>query len=139
MPKIAETVQEDSSFSTLLQALQTAGLVDALNGEGPLTVFAPTNDAFAEVDSEVLQRLLADKDRLTKVLTYHVAEGKYTADDLEGTSRLTTLAGEDLVIHVEGDTVRVDEATVIQVDIEADNGVIHAIDQVILPERFLYA
>ena len=138
MPKIAEVVQQDSSFSTLLGALQAADLVDALNGEGPLTVFAPTDDAFAAVDNEVLQKLLADKDRLTKVLTYHVAQGKYTADDLEGTSRLTTLEGDDLVVHVEGDTVRVDEATVIQADIAADNGVIHAIDQVILPERLLY-
>ena len=138
MPKIAEVVQQDSSFSTLLEALQAADLVDALNGEGPLTVFAPTDDAFAAVDNEVLQKLLADKDRLTKVLTYHVAQGKYTADDLEGTSRLTTLEGDDLVVHVEGDTVRVDEATVVQADIAADNGVIHAIDQVILPERLLY-
>ena len=138
MPKIAEVVQQDSSFSTLLGALQAADLVDALNGEGPLTVFAPTDDAFAAVDNEVLQKLLADKDRLTKVLTYHVAQGKYTADDLEGTSRLTTLEGSDLVVHVEGDTVRVDEATVIQADIAADNGVVHAIDQVILPERLLY-
>ena len=138
MPKIAEVVQQNSSFSTLLGALQAADLVDALNGEGPLTVFAPTDDAFAAVDNEVLQKLLADKDRLTKVLTYHVAQGKYTADDLEGTSRLTTLEGDDLVVHVEGDTVRVDEATVIQADIAADNGVVHAIDQVILPERLLY-
>ena len=138
MPKIAEVVQQDSSFSTLLGALQAADLVDALNGEGPLTVFAPTDDAFAAVDNEVLQKLLADKERLTKVLTYHVAQGRYTADDLEGTSRLTTLEGDDLVVHVEGDTVRVDEATVIQADIAADNGVVHAIDQVILPERLLY-
>ena len=138
MPKIAEVVQKNGSFSTLLGALQAANLVDALNGEGPLTVFAPTDDAFAAVDNEVLQKLLADKERLTKALTYHVAQGKYTTDDLEGTSRLTTLEGDDLVVHVEGDTVRVDEATVIQADIAADNGVIHAIDQVILPERLLY-
>ena len=138
MPKIAEVVQENPSFSTLLRALQAAELTGALNGEGPLTVFAPTNDAFAAIDDEVLQKLLADKDRLTKVLTYHVAQGKYTAADLEGTSRLTTLEGGDLEVHVEGESVRVDEATVTQADVAADNGVVHAVDQVILPERFLY-
>ena len=137
MPTIIEVAQNDSSFSTLVQALQSAGLVDALNGEGPLTLVAPTDEAFSALDDDVLQRLLGDKDKLTKVLTYHVAQGRYTSADLEGTSRLTTLEGDDLVIDA-SNGIRVDEATVTSADIEADNGVIHALDQVILPERFLY-
>ena len=138
MATLIEITQGDSRFSTLIQAVQAAGLEDALNSEGPLTVFAPIDDAFAAVDSEVLQTLLADKAQLVKVLSYHVAPGRYTASDLEGTSQLTTLEGNDLVVHA-SEGIRIDEATVIQADIEADNGVIHAIDQVILPEKLLYS
>lgn len=138
MATLIEITQGDSRFSTLIQAVQAAGLEDALNSEGPLTVFAPIDDAFAAVDSEVLQTLLADKAQLVKVLSYHVAPGRYTASDLEGTSQLTTLEGNDLVVHA-SEGIRIDEATVIQADIEADNGVIHAVDQVILPEKFLYS
>jgi uncharacterized surface protein with fasciclin (FAS1) repeats len=137
MPKLIEVAQSAGHFQTLIQAVQTAGLTDALNGDGPFTVFAPNDAAFAQIPKETLAALLADKDKLTKVLTYHVLAGKYTADDVMGSSRITTLEGGDLSVDA-SDGVKVDEAHVTQADIMADNGVIHEIDQVILPERLLY-
>jgi uncharacterized surface protein with fasciclin (FAS1) repeats len=127
----------NGSFSTLLKALQATDLVEALDGAGPFTVFALTDEAFADIGNDMLQTLLKDKDKLTEVLKYHVAQGRYTATDLEGTTRLTTLKGDDLAVDA-SNGIRVDEATVRKADIEADNGIIHVIDQVILPERFLY-
>ncbi len=137
MPKLIEVARRAGHFKTLIQAVQAAGLTDALEGAGPLTLFAPTDAAFAKVPKETLEGLLADKEKLSKVLTYHVAAGKYTANDVMGTSRITTLEGGDLTIDA-SDGVKVDEAHVTQADIVADNGVIHEIDQVILPERLLY-
>lgn len=136
MANIVEVAQNSGNFTTLVRAVQAADLVDALSGKGPLTVFAPTDDAFAKLDQDVLDKLLNDKAKLTKVLTYHVADGRYTATDLRDLSRLTTLEGSDLQVNND-DGVRVDEATVTQADIEADNGLIHAVDQVILPESVL--
>jgi uncharacterized surface protein with fasciclin (FAS1) repeats len=137
MSNIISVAQKNGSFSTLLKALEDTDLVNALNGEGPFTVFAPTDEAFAAIDENILKKLLGDKDKLTEVLKYHVAEGLYTSTDLEGTARLTTLEGDDLMVDA-SNGIRVDEATVRNADIEADNGIIHVIDQVILPERFLY-
>ena len=136
MATLIETAQSDGRFGTLVQALQAAELVDTLNGDGPLTVFAPTDDAFEQLDDEVLNTLMSDKDKLAKVLSYHVAQGRYTAADLEGSSRLTTLEGSDLQVSSETN-LRVDEATIVQTDVEADNGIIQVIDQVILPESIL--
>lgn len=136
MANLVDIAQSDGRFGTLVRALQAAELVDTLNGDGPFTVFAPTDDAFEQLDDEVLNTLLNDKDKLTRVLTYHVAQGRYTATDLEGLSRLTTLTGDDLQVSSETD-LRVDEATIVQPDIEADNGIIQVIDQVILPEGIL--
>ncbi len=137
MPKLIEVARKAGHFKTLIQAVQTAGLTDALEGDGPFTLFAPNDAAFAKISKDTLAALLADKDKLTKVLTYHVAVGKYEANDVMGTSRITTLEGGDLEIDA-SDGVKVDEAHVTQADIMADNGVIHEIDQVILPERLLY-
>ncbi len=136
MATIVEIAQSDGRFGTLVQALQAADLVDTLNGDGPFTVFAPTDDAFEQLDNDVLNTLMGDKDKLTKVLTYHVADDRYTARDLEGLSRLTTLTGDDLQVSSETN-LRVDEATIVQTDVEADNGIIQVIDQVILPEGIL--
>ncbi len=137
MPKLIEVARKAGHFKTLIQAVQAAGLTDALEGDGPFTLFAPNDAAFAKVPKDTLAALLADKDKLTKVLTYHVAAGKYEANDVMGTSRITTLEGGDLEIDA-SDGVKVDEAHVTQADLMADNGVIHEIDQVILPERLLY-
>ncbi|MEM6532703.1 MAG: fasciclin domain-containing protein [Myxococcota bacterium] len=119
-------------FATLVTAIKAAGLVDTLSGEGPFTVFAPTNDAFAKLPEGALDGLLADKDALTKVLTTHVVSGKVMAADVAGLTSANALSGQALAIDVTSG-VKVSTATVVKTDIEASNGVIHVIDTVILP------
>jgi transforming growth factor-beta-induced protein len=131
---IVGVAREAGSFSTLLAALDAAGLTTALEGEGPFTVFAPTDEAFAAIDPEVLDDLLADKELLTAVLTYHVAPGRLTSGDVAGFRFAPTLNGKFASVSFDGATVRLDDARVIATDIEAANGIIHVIDKVILPE-----
>ncbi len=131
---IVDTAVAAGSFNTLVQAVEAAGLVDTLKGEGPFTVFAPTDEAFAKVPEDTLNALLADQEALTSVLTYHVVAGKVMAADVVGLESAETVQGQSITITVDGDTVMVDEATVVQTDIETSNGVIHVIDSVILPE-----
>ena len=131
---IVQTAQDAGAFNTLLTALDAAGLTSALEGTGPFTVFAPTDAAFAAIDAEVLGDLIADTDRLARVLTYHVVPGRFTAADVAGLTSAPTLNGKDVSLSFDGSTVRVDGATVTSADIEASNGIIHVIDQVILPE-----
>ena len=131
---IVQTAQEAGSFSTLLTALDVAGLTSALEGTGPFTVFAPTDAAFAEIDPEVLNDILADTDLLTRVLTYHVVQGEFTSTDVAGLDSAPTLNGKDVGLSFDGTTVMVDGATVISPDIGASNGIIHVIDKVLLPE-----
>ncbi len=133
---IVDIALADENFSTLVTALTEAELVEALQGEGPFTVFAPTNDAFAALPEGALDELLADKDALTDVLLYHVAEGTALAADvleLDG-QKVETLLGQYLDIMIDGENVMVDEAMVTVTDIKASNGVIHVIDAVLLPE-----
>ena len=133
---IVDIALADENFSTLVTALTEAELVEALQGEGPFTVFAPTNDAFAALPEGALDELLADKDALTDVLLYHVAEGTAMAADvleLDG-QKVETLLGQYLDIMIDGENVMVDEAMVTVTDIKASNGVIHVIDAVLLPE-----
>jgi transforming growth factor-beta-induced protein len=131
---IVGVAQDAGSFSTLLTALDVAGLTPALEGEGPFTVFAPTDDAFASISPETLNDLLADTEKLAAVLTYHVVAGRFTASDVTGLSSAPTLNGKAVSISTDGGAVRVDGATVIATDIEASNGIIHVIDGVLLPE-----
>ena len=131
---IVSVAQDAGAFSTLLTALEVAGLTGALEGEGPFTVFAPTDDAFASIDPETLNSLLADNELLSAVLTYHVVPGRFTSGDVVNLSSAPTLNGKPLTISVDGGMVKVDNATVTATDIEASNGIIHVIDQVILPE-----
>jgi len=131
---IVQTAQDAGSFNTLLTALDVADLTSALEGAGPFTVFAPTDQAFAAIDPEVLSDLLADTELLTAVLTYHVVPGRFTAADVAGLSSAPTLNGKDVTLSFDGTTVSVDGATVIAADVEASNGIIHVIDDVILPE-----
>ena len=119
------------SFKTLVAAVQAAGLVDTLKGPGPLTVFAPTDAAFAKIPKAELDALLKDKAKLTAVLTYHVVAGKVMAADVKA-GKVKTVQGSALTVRTEGG-VKVDDANVVQTDILADNGVIHVIDTVILP------
>jgi uncharacterized surface protein with fasciclin (FAS1) repeats len=131
---IIMTAADAGSFSTLLTALDVASLTGALQGPGPFTVFAPTDAAFAAIDPDVLTDLLADTELLAAVLTYHVVPGLYTAADVAGLSSAPTLNGKAVALSFDGTTVMVDGATVVAADIEASNGIIHVIDQVILPE-----
>ncbi len=136
-PNIVQTAQQAEGFNTLVEALQAAGLVEALEGEGPFTVFAPTDSAFAALGS-TLDQLLEEgnRDQLRSVLQYHVVSGKAMASDVVGMESATTLAGPSVGIQVNDGTVTLqgrNEATVVQADIEASNGVIHVIDTVLLP------
>jgi uncharacterized surface protein with fasciclin (FAS1) repeats len=133
MPTIVDVAVQAGSFNTLVQAVQAAGLVETLSGEGPFTVFAPTDEAFAQIPQETLQAVLADKEKLTAILTYHVVPGKLMAADVVRSTQLQTVQGQSITVSTEGG-VRVDDANVIQTDIEADNGVIHVIDKVIMPK-----
>jgi uncharacterized surface protein with fasciclin (FAS1) repeats len=129
---IVDTAVAAGSFKTLATALQAAGLVETLKGEGPFTVFAPTDEAFAKIPESDLEALLADKTKLTKVLTYHVVPGKVTAADVVKLSSAKTVEGQSIKIDTSSG-VKVDGANVTQTDIMATHGVIHVIDAVILP------
>jgi uncharacterized surface protein with fasciclin (FAS1) repeats len=129
---IVDTAIANGSFDTLVAAVQAAGLVDTLKGEGPFTVFAPTDEAFAKIPQSDLDALLADPDRLRAVLTYHVVPGKVMAADLDGVQQAETVQGQSVTIETD-DGVTVDGARVVRADVETKNGVIHAIDSVILP------
>lgn len=108
-----------------------------MGGDGPFTLLAPTDEAFAALDPDLLDKLFADEERLNNLLRYHVLRGRYTASDLTGLDTVTTLNGSYLQLETD-DGVRLDEATVVQADLAADNGIIHALDQVIVPEKYLY-
>ncbi|NCV26390.1 MAG: fasciclin domain-containing protein [Betaproteobacteria bacterium] len=120
------------SFNTLVTAVKAAGLVDTLKGAGPFTVFAPTDEAFAKVPKETLDALLADKDKLTAVLTYHVVPGLVMSKDVSA-GKVKTVQGSELTITTDGG-VKVDDANVVKADIVTTNGVIHVIDAVVLPK-----
>ena len=128
---IVDTAVGAGNFKTLATALTAAGLIDTLKGKGPFTVFAPTDAAFAKVPKADLDALLADKAKLTKVLTYHVVPGKVMAKDVKA-GKVKTVQGGEITVATTGG-VTVDGAKVSATDIVADNGVIHVIDTVILP------
>ncbi|MCC1482412.1 fasciclin domain-containing protein [Roseibaca sp. Y0-43] len=130
---IVDIAVEDGRFTTLVAAVTAAGLAETLSGEGPFTVFAPTDDAFAALPEGTVEGLLEDIPTLTSILTYHVVPGAVMSGDLTDGMMPETVNGQTVEIGV-GDAVTVDGATVILADIEASNGVIHVIDQVILPE-----
>jgi uncharacterized surface protein with fasciclin (FAS1) repeats len=130
---IVETAIAGGSFNTLVTAIKAAGLVDTLKGKGPFTVFAPTDAAFAKIPKASLDALLADKTKLASVLTYHVVPGKVMAADVKS-GDVKTVQGSSIQVNAEGGAVKVDAASVIKADVEASNGVIHAIDTVIMPK-----
>ena len=121
-------------FNTLLQAAQTAGLAEALQGEGPFTVFAPTDEAFAKLPEGTVQGLLDNPEKLREVLLYHVVPGKVTAADVAQLDSAVTVEGQSVTISATDSGVRVNDANVIKVDVMASNGVIHVIDAVLLPQ-----
>lgn len=132
---IVETAIADGSFTTLVAAVQAAGLVEALQGEGPFTVFAPTDEAFANLPEGTLETLLQpeNRDTLIAILTYHVVPGSVKAAQVVELDSATTLQGGEVAVRVEGESVKINEATVVKTDIATSNGVIHVIDSVILP------
>ena len=130
---IVDTAVSAGSFTTLVTAVQKAGLVETLKGEGPFTVFAPNDQAFAKIPSDQLNALLADKEKLTAVLLYHVVPGKVMAADVAGLTSAKTVQGQEIRIDT-SDGVKVNDAKVIQTDIVASNGVIHVIDTVLMPK-----
>jgi len=130
---IVDTAVAAGSFKTLAKLLTDAGLVETLKGAGPFTVFAPTDEAFAKVPKATLDALAADKDKLRKVLTYHVVPGKVMAADVVKLTSAKTVQGQSIKITTAGG-VKVDNANVVKTDIACSNGVIHVIDAVILPQ-----
>ena len=125
---------EAGAFKTLLEAATAAGLVETLQGEGPFTVFAPTDEAFAALPAGTLEGLLKDPEALKQILLYHVVSGKVTADQVVGLTTADSVAGPAIKIAVkDGKVMLNDSATVVTTDVEASNGIIHVIDQVILP------
>lgn len=130
---IVDTAVGADQFSTLVKAIKTAELVDTLKGEGPFTVFAPTDEAFAKVPKEKLDALLKDKKALTGVLTYHVVPGKVMAADVVKLDAAKTAQGKSLTIVTKDGKVAINGANVTKTDIVCKNGVIHVIDSVLLP------
>ena len=133
---IVDTAVSAGSFNTLVAAVKAAGLVDTLKGDGPFTVFAPTDEAFKKLPAGTVEDLLKpeNKAKLQAVLTYHVVSGKVMASDVVKLTKATTEQGQDVKIAMKGDKVHVNNANVVKTDIGTSNGVIHVIDTVILPK-----
>ncbi len=132
MADIVDTAVSAGSFNTLVAAVKAAGLVDTLKGEGPFTVFAPTDDAFAKLPAGTVDSLLKDVPKLKEILTYHVVSGKVMAADVSKLQTATTVQGTDIKIDASSG-VKINDSTVTTADVAADNGVIHIIDTVLLP------
>ena len=130
---IVETAVGTGCFETLLAAVQKAGLAKALKGEGPLTVFAPTDDAFARLPEGALEELLADEEKLTSLLRLHVVPARVEASTLGSYAAIKTLGGESLEVDTSSVGIKIGSAYVVEADIATSNGVIHAIDSVLLP------
>ena len=134
MAKIIDFARNAGSFNTLVRAVEAAGLADTLSGPGPFTVFAPTDKAFAKLPAGTIEGLLADKAKLTAVLTYHVVPGKVVAKEASQMSSARTVNGQTIRLEMSDGNLMLDGTTkVIEADIAADNGVIHVIDSVLLP------
>ncbi|MGD8496849.1 MAG: fasciclin domain-containing protein [Gemmatimonadales bacterium] len=134
---IVETAVAAGQFNTLAAALKAGGLIETLQGEGPFTVFAPTDEAFAKLPAGTVEELLKpeNKDKLVAILTYHVVPGEYMAADVVGMDGATTVEGDDVSFSVTDEGAKVNDANIVKTDIAASNGVIHVIDSVILPPQ----
>ena len=130
---IVDLAVADGRFTTLVTAVKAAGLVETLSSEGPFTVFAPTDDAFAALPEGALEGLLADTEALKNVLLYHVVSGDVRAETVVGLESASTVLGKDVSVRVEDGSVYINDSKVIITDILASNGCIHVIDTVLLP------
>jgi uncharacterized surface protein with fasciclin (FAS1) repeats len=133
MANILDTAAKSGSFKTLVEAVKVTGLTDTLQGSGPFTIFAPTDEAFEKLPTGTIEKLLSDIPQLTKILTYHIVAGKVMSEDVVKLDKTTTFEGSDLKIHSNG-SLMVGDAAIVQSDVEADNGVIHVIDTVLIPQ-----
>ncbi|MBD1920309.1 fasciclin domain-containing protein [Microcoleus sp. FACHB-831] len=133
MANIVDTAVQAGSFNTLVAAVKAAGLVDTLQGAGPFTVFAPTDEAFAKLPAGTVDGLLKDLPKLKQILTYHVVSGKVMASDVVKLKSATTVQGSDVKIDASNGGVKVNDSKVSTADVAADNGVIHIIDTVLIP------
>lgn len=133
MANILDTAANSGSFNTLVEAVKVTGLTDTLKSSGPFTIFAPTDEAFDKLPTGTIDKLLSDIPQLTKILTYHIVAGKVMSEDVVKLDKTTTFEGSDLKIHSNGG-VMVGDAAIVQSDVEADNGVIHVIDTVLIPQ-----
>ncbi|UPW17281.1 fasciclin domain-containing protein [Agarivorans sp. TSD2052] len=133
---IVDVAAENGSFTTLVAAVKAAGLVDTLKGEGPFTVFAPTDEAFAKLPEGTVEMLLQpeNKDKLVAVLTYHVVAGKVMAADVVNITSAATVQGQEVMVKVDNGSVMINDAKVVMADVKAKNGVIHVVDTVLLPQ-----
>ena len=134
---IVDTAVGAGQFKTLVSLVQKAGLVETLKGKGPFTVLAPTDKAFAKLPKSLVQKVTSDKALLTKVLTYHVIAGKVLSTDLKEGLMPATVEGEKLKVSVHGKTVRFNKSKVVMADVIASNGVVHAIDTVLIPPSLM--
>lgn len=133
---IVDVAAENGSFNTLVAAVKAAGLVETLKGDGPFTVFAPTDEAFAKLPAGTVDMLLKaeNKDKLVTVLTYHVVSGKVMAADVVKLDSAATVQGQKVMVVVKDGAVMINNANVVAADVKASNGVIHVIDTVLLPK-----
>ncbi|NMB82993.1 MAG: fasciclin domain-containing protein [Ignavibacteria bacterium] len=132
---IVTVAVEAGSFKTLATALTEAGLVETLKGDGPFTVFAPTDEAFAKLPKGTLEGLLKDKEALKKVLLYHVVSGNVSSKDVVKLNKAKTVGGQDVMIKVKDGKVYINKSVVTTADVQASNGVIHIIDKVLIPKE----
>lgn len=132
---IVTTAVDAGSFKTLAAALQAANLVETLKGEGPYTVFAPTDEAFAKLPEGTVEALLNDKEALTQILLYHVVSGKVTSGEVVKLESAKTVEGQEVMIKVSEGSVYINNSKVTSADVMASNGVIHVIDTVLIPEK----
>lgn len=133
MKNIVDTAVDAGNFKTLIKAVQEADLVDTLSGEGPFTVFAPTDEAFAKLPEGTIDDLLKNKEKLTDILTYHVVPDKVMSESVLNITKARTANGKEISINT-SDGVKIDNANVTKTDIECSNGVIHVIDNVLIPK-----
>ncbi len=132
---IVDLAVGSDNLKTLVAAVKAGGLVDVLKGDGPFTVFAPTDEAFAALPKGTLEMLLKpeNKDKLVKILTYHVVSGKVMSTDLSNGQKAATVQGDKVAVSIGGGNVKINDAKVVAADVKAKNGVVHVIDKVILP------
>jgi len=136
MKNLVETAIEAGIFKTLIKVIQESGLFDILSKEGPYTIFAPTDEAFSKLPSGTMDNLFQDKEKLTDILTYHVVQDKIMSNDVIKLKKADTINGKQIKIRTDN-RVKIDEANIIKTNIECTNGIIHIIDQVLLPNKKL--